>query len=100
MYAGSIFAALWLLWHRSPADLLLKEREQKAMVVMGRAARAARAARDSPQCQRSSGVQVKGSINGGTPSHHPFSIGIFSTNYPFWGTPHLWKPPGIPQDWW
>ena len=45
------------------------------------------------------------SINGGTPSHHPFLDGIFPElnhpamgyNHPFWGTPinHLWNPPCI-----
>ena len=35
------------------------------------------------------------SLNGGTPSHHPFSIGIFhEINHPAMGLPPwLWKPP-------
>ena len=36
------------------------------------------------------------SINGGTPSHHPFEIGIFHDflyKPSIWGYPHWWKPP-------
>ena len=38
------------------------------------------------------------SINGGTPSHHPFLVGIFPYK-PYkasiWNYPHLWTPPYV-----
>ena len=37
IHAGSISAVLWLIYAAQPADLLLKEREQKATAVIGRA---------------------------------------------------------------
>ena len=37
IHAGSISAVLWLIYAAQPADLLLKEREQKATAVVGRA---------------------------------------------------------------
>ena len=33
------------------------------------------------------------SINGGTPSYHPFWIGVFPYKPPSWGYPHLRNPP-------
>ena len=35
--------------------------------------------------------QLGGSINGGTPSHHPYGFSLI--NHLFWGPPWLWKPP-------
>ena len=31
--------------------------------------------------------------HGGTPSQNPFENGLSIINHPFWGYPHLWKPP-------
>ena len=38
-------------------------------------------------------AEMGGSINGGTPSYHPFLDGIFPYKPSIWGYHHYWKPP-------